>query len=696
MSSTADSAATRSPFHEGEQTLQAEAGKREAMEAFGRRVIRSFMPEQHQAFYAQLPFLAAGAVDAEGWPWAGLLAGEPGFAQAPDARRLRIGTRGFEGDPLAAALKPGAPLGLLGIELHSRRRNRLNGRISALDAVGLELQVDQSFGNCPQYIQHRELRFLQPQEAGQGRAPHELTRLDAAARAQIETADMFFAASCAPGGGDPVTHGADVSHRGGRPGFVKVDGNTLTIPDFPGNHHFNTFGNFLLMPRAGLLFPDFETGDVLTLTGTVELLAEGDPALAYFRGAGRGWRFTLSHGRRLPAVLPFRANLGAFSPNTLMTGTWAEAAAQAEVDARRGAWRSFRVAEAEQETPLIRSLYLEPADGAPLLPFKAGQFLTLKVSPEGASEPMVRTYTVSSAPGDPHYRISVKREAGGAVSGFLHDGVQPGDTLAVKAPRGAFRIDAAATKPAVLLAGGVGVTPMIAMARHLAEEAVRTRHLRPLTVLHAARTKDERAFLHEFQALETATGGRIRYVSVVSGPAAGQGPEKGPEPKAGQLTGRIDAEMLRGLLALDDYEFFLCGSPGFTQTAYDSLRELGVRDDAIRAEAFGPAALKRAPETAQPSVPGPAEAKEAVVHFTRTGAEQRWTAEDGPLLDFAEAHGLTPDFSCRSGSCGSCAVKLRAGEVTYRTPPAAHREPGEALLCCAVPAAGTDRLELDL
>ncbi|MFW8634836.1 pyridoxamine 5'-phosphate oxidase family protein [Cribrihabitans pelagius] len=688
MHSSADTAAPRSPFHDGEQMLQAEAGKREAMEALGRQVIRPFMPEQHQAFFAQLPFLAAGAVDAGGWPWAGLLTGEPGFIRALDDHRLRINARGFKGDPAADGLKPGAPLGLLGIELHSRRRNRLNGRIASLDVEGMELQVDQSFGNCPQYIQHRELRFLAPQDAGQGRAPQDLTSLDAAAQAQIGAADMFFVASCAPEGGDPVTHGADVSHRGGRPGFVKAEGNTLTIPDFPGNNHFNTFGNFLLMPRAGLLFADFETGDLLTLTGTVELLAGDDPALAHFRGADRGWRFTLSHGRRLPGVLPFRAVRGAFSPNTLMTGTWAEAAAQADLETRRAAWQSFRVAKVEQETPLIRSFYLEPVGGAPLWPFEAGQFLTLKVTPGDASKPLVRTYTVSSAPGDPHYRISVKREAGGAVSGFLHDGVQPGDTVAVKAPRGAFHVDAAATRPAVLLAGGVGVTPMIAMARHLAQEAARTRHLRPLTVLHAARTGDERAFLREFQALETATAGRIRYVSVLSRSGAGQG--------GGQLTGRLDAKLLRGLLALDDYEFFLCGPAGFMQTAYDSLRELGVRDSAIRAEAFGPAALNRTPDTNSVSETQPAGAAEAMVHFAKDGAEGRWSPEEGTLLEFAESHGLTPESGCRSGNCGSCAVKVLAGKVAYRNPPAAQPDAGEALLCCAVPAAGTARLELDL
>ncbi len=146
-----------SPFHEGEQEMQRRTGKRAAMEVFGRRVIRPFMPDQHREFYAQLPFIAAGAVDAEGWPWATLLTSAPGFIRSPDPEHLTISLSAAEGDPVHSELRTGARLGLLGIELHSRRRNRVNGRIASLSEKALTLKVDQSFGNCPQYIQLRQL-----------------------------------------------------------------------------------------------------------------------------------------------------------------------------------------------------------------------------------------------------------------------------------------------------------------------------------------------------------------------------------------------------------------------------------------------------------------------------------------------------------------------------------------------------------
>jgi uncharacterized protein len=231
------------------------------------------------------------------------------------------------------------------------------------------------------------------------------------------------------------------------------------------------------------------------------------------------------------------------------------------------------------------------------------------------------------------------------------------------------------------------VTPMIAMARDVAHEGLRTRHTRPLTVIHAARTAAERAFATDFQRLEQETGGRIRYVSVLGRAEAGDG---------FHAEGRIDADLLRGLLAFDDYDFFLCGPPGFMQGIYAALRGLGARDARIFAEAFGPAALDRTPDAGAAPVEPASEADEAVVAFIDSGVEGRWSAGDPPLLALAEAQGLQPAFGCRNGACGSCAVPLRSGRVAYRTPPTADVAAGEVLICCAVPAAGSPRIELGL
>ena len=141
--------ATTTPWHEGERAMQTRAGVRERMEAFGTRVLRDQMPDQHRDFFAQLPFLVVGSLDTASQPWASVLAAPPGFAHSPDPRRLRIDALPADGDPLAQTLAPAAAIGLLGIEPHTRRRNRMNGRVASVDGAGFSVDVQQSFGNCP-------------------------------------------------------------------------------------------------------------------------------------------------------------------------------------------------------------------------------------------------------------------------------------------------------------------------------------------------------------------------------------------------------------------------------------------------------------------------------------------------------------------------------------------------------------------
>src|SRR6185369_3719115 len=157
MDGLTDKNTAPSPWHSGERALQASAGLgKEKMDRIGRAVFRDFMTEQHRDFFAELPFLVVGSIGTGGMPAASLLAGPPGFIASPDPRRLDIAAHPIPGDPLLDALKPGAPVGLLGIELWTRRRNRMNGRVIAADARGFSVAVDQSFGNCPQYIQRRD------------------------------------------------------------------------------------------------------------------------------------------------------------------------------------------------------------------------------------------------------------------------------------------------------------------------------------------------------------------------------------------------------------------------------------------------------------------------------------------------------------------------------------------------------------
>jgi hypothetical protein len=310
-----------SPFHLGERLVQMRAGVRDEMERRGGRAIRDFMPDQHRAFFAMLPFLVVGSVDAQARPWASILVGRPGFVQSPDPRTLRIDARAAYGDPLGANLAVGARLGLLGIQPETRRRNRANGTVAALDARGFTLQVEQSFGNCPQYIQARAPVFAAAPETvtlpRQVRIEGAL--LSAEAAMLVAGADTGFIATVAP------RDGVDVSHRGGKPGFVRVtveQGRTvLTLPDFSGNNYFNTLGNIAVNPRAGLSFIDYATGGVLMLTGAAEVVWDG-AELAAFAGARRLLRFAVTEGLAIADAVPLRWSAPQQAPQLAATGAW--------------------------------------------------------------------------------------------------------------------------------------------------------------------------------------------------------------------------------------------------------------------------------------------------------------------------------------------------------------------------------------
>ena len=237
-----------SPFHAGERAVQARAEVPATIEAIAKQMIRDSMPDQHRDFFARLPFVVLGTVDHEGQPWATILAGAPGFLHSPDPRRLIVDALPKAPDP-AAPLLMGCLVGLLGIEPHTRRRNRLNGRITAHSHDSFELTVVQSFGNCPKYIQAREASYI-GDEAVQTVDAVRKSELDADTTRLIRTADTFFVASTHPSGGTSQTRaeGVDVSHRGGKSGFVQVtDSRTLIVPDFAGNRLFNTLGNLTLL-----------------------------------------------------------------------------------------------------------------------------------------------------------------------------------------------------------------------------------------------------------------------------------------------------------------------------------------------------------------------------------------------------------------------------------------------------------------
>ncbi|MFA7416244.1 MAG: pyridoxamine 5'-phosphate oxidase family protein [Rhizobium sp.] len=296
--------AETSCWHEGERRLQQLAGAADRLAAIGPNVLRAYLTEQHRAFYPLLPFVAIGAVGRSGDAWATLRAGHPGFLHSPDPLALVIDAPRDAADPAEAGMEDGDRIGLLGIDRMTRRRNRLNGEVRRADERSFAVKVGQSFGNCPRYIHGRAYTFARDLARLPALPATVLDRLDARACRIIAKAVSFYVASYvdADQGGRQV----DVSHRGGPAGFVRMDDDgVLTVPDYAGNLFFNTLGNLIVNPRAGVTFVDDETGDMLQMTGDTEVSLT-PPDLPGFEDAERSWRFRPRRIVLRPDALPLR------------------------------------------------------------------------------------------------------------------------------------------------------------------------------------------------------------------------------------------------------------------------------------------------------------------------------------------------------------------------------------------------------
>ena len=541
---------TASPFHEGEQRIQTQLGVRDEIEPWARRVVRPHLPEEHRAFYAQLPFIVLAARDRAGRPWATLLAEEPGFLSSPDPRTLRIAALPSPGDALASALRPGDDVGLLGIELHTRRRNRVNGRLTRGESGGLELSVRQSFGNCPQYITERRWQRARP--APPGARGERSAALSRAHQQLVERADTFFIATGFRGAGDSPVFGMDASHRGGDPGFVRVENpSSLVFPDFAGNNHFNTIGNLLMDPRAGLVFVDFERGDLLQLTGRARIDWDS-PEIQQHPGARRLVHLEIDEVRYLEQILPLR---------------WESTGASI---------RELRLVEKRRESADVISFFFSARDGDPLPGFHAGQHLPIELDIPGQEAPARRTYSLSSAPGDRRYRISVKRDPRGLVSRHLHNHLEPGASVSAGTPQGSFVIDPSSQRTVVLVSAGVGLTPLVSMLHVLADGDA------PVWFVHGARDGEHHPLREEVARIAEASR-NVRLHVAYSRPR-----RQDREERHFQSAGRVDVDLLEKLVPGLAADFYLCGPLGFMAAIEAGLENRGVERERIHSESFGP------------------------------------------------------------------------------------------------------------
>lgn len=349
-------------------------------------------------------------------------------------------------------------------------------------------------------------------------------------------------------------------------------------------------------------------------------------------------------------------------------------------------WRDFVVVRRVKESQEITSFYLKPQDKGEIPGYKPGQFLTIKLDIPGQAKPVIRTYSLSDyrEPCE-YYRLSIKRELApegsgampGLASNYMHEQVQEGFVLSVKPPSGRFVLDVKKPLPAVLISNGVGITPLISMVR----AASQLNPNRTIWFVHGARDGNSHAFREE--VLELAGKNPNLHVHF-----AYSRPGQGDTDKY-QSIGYVDTDLVRSLIP-QEAEYFLCGSAPFLESLRAGLKAAGIPEDRVSFESF----LKGDKATQSLSAEGAGGKEGAEIVFDQSGKTAAWKSDAGSLLDFAEANGLNPPYSCRQGICGTCACAVLEGEVEYQEEPTAEVEDGSVLICICAPK--TARVVLDI
>ena len=350
---------------------------------------------------------------------------------------------------------------------------------------------------------------------------------------------------------------------------------------------------------------------------------------------------------------------------------------------QKPAWegfREFRVQKKvfEDKNKSICSFYLAPVDKDPLPSFKPGQFLTfqlpLKDPVTNKIKQTMRCYSLSDCPDDV-YRITVKRVLPpedrpdlpqGRSSSFFHESVKEGTVLQVRAPSGHFHLIEDDSHPAILIAGGIGITPMISMLNAL----LKSKSRREIWLFYSVKNCRE-IIMHEYLRSCTDTYSSFHLVISCTNPD--------PSDRIGldyQHKGRIDIPLLQSKMKNKKSHFYVCGPGSMMESMIPGLKKWGVKKQNIFYESFGPASLEK------PALPGSAS---FAVTFTKSGKILTWTPDAGTLLSFAEDHGISVESGCRAGSCGSCLTELTSGKVQYSQNPETDIPDGYCLLCTGIP-----------
>ena len=343
-------------------------------------------------------------------------------------------------------------------------------------------------------------------------------------------------------------------------------------------------------------------------------------------------------------------------------------------------FRKFEVVSKVKETHDITSFYLSPHDGKPLPSFFPGQFLTFQLNIEGNTHPVVRCYSLSDSPHHPdRYRVSIKKvppprndpkAPPGLVSNHFHESINENDILDVKAPSGQFYLDIHAKGPVVLLAGGVGITPVLSMLNALVE----IESQREIWFCLGVRNKKEHIMKEHLEKVAKENP-NVNLQVFYSSPT-----ETDFKEKDYHIEGRVKVSSLINLLPSNNYDFYICAPPPMVEDLRNDLAAWGVPKTSIHFEAFGPATVKKCTTNSESK-----DLPKIDVSFTKSGKVFPWDPKLTSLLELAENNGIPLDSGCRAGNCGTCLTAIKSGEVSYVGEPGSLPEEGSCLACIAVP-----------
>ena len=356
--------------------------------------------------------------------------------------------------------------------------------------------------------------------------------------------------------------------------------------------------------------------------------------------------------------------------------------------------RKFTIDRKVMEAKDICSFYLKPHDGKPLAPFLPGQYLTFQLRIPDQPKAVIRCYSLSDSPVNrDHYRVTIKRlgpppdspdSPPGLSSSYFHDQLEEGDIVDVRAPAGHFFLDEAAEKPVVLIAGGVGLTPLWSMLNAICDSGIP----RETWFFYGVTNRSDHA-MHARMAEIKREFDNVRVVVCYSRPT-----DSCVRDRDYDHEGYVDVALIKSLLPSSNYEFYVCGPPPMMEAVTNDLKAWGVPESDVNFEAFGPATVKRkAPSSSVREAAATAEGGEGLeVQFARSGKRLSWSPDQGSLLDLAEAHDISIESGCRAGNCGTCVTAIKEGTVSYLSEPGAEPGEGSCLACIAVPSS---RLILD-